>query len=276
MEWDTYNFSLSSVSHDLSGANPFLPLIVNPSSSYEMSFLVSPKNPSSLLITVKNQAGGAIDNAKATLSKTGFSQTLYTGRRNLLQTNWASSNYSSQSGNIDPESAPGQMTLLDIGGKYPTSTEWLISKTIDFGAADVAFYDVSSNPTSSPPQTGPQSLKFQIATNNDQSAWNFVGPDGTDVSYYTTSTILNPLHNNNRYLRYKIFMRTADENFTPTLNDLTINFSSPCITRGRAFSDGLNAGTYTLTIEKAGYQTFIDPAVAVGGGSQEYLATLTP
>jgi len=277
LEWDAYSFNITNANYDLSGVNQSLPLIINPGSNYQMNWRLSPKNPSALLISVSNGSGEAIDNAKVILSKTGFSQTFYTKRRDAKETNWAQNNYSSQSGNIDTESVPGTFTLQSALGKYPTSTEWLISKTIDFGTQDISFYDLNWNPEIQPISTGPESVKFQIATNNDNSTWNFIGPAGTSDSYYTlNSSQINSNHNNNRYLRYKVFMKTDNENFTPNLNDLTINFSSSCTISGQAFINDLSNGTYNLTIEKSGYQIFIDPALIISDSWQEYKATLLP
>jgi len=69
------------------------------------------------------------------------------------------------------------------------------------------------------------SVKFQIATNNDGTTWNFVGPDGTAGSYYTTSgqTVWSG-HNGNRYMKYKAYLSTTDSSKTPTLSDITINY----------------------------------------------------
>ena len=170
---------------------------------------------------------------------------------------------------------PGSFTLQSTLAKYPTSTEWLISKTIDFGTQDISFYSLGWNPEVQPLETGLESVKFQIATNNDQNTWNFIGPDATSNSYYTLSpSQINSNHNNNRYLRYKVFMKTDDENFTPNINNLAINFSSGCIISGQAFINGLSTGTYNLTIEKGGYQIFTDSSLVISGNWQEYKATL--
>ncbi len=277
LEWDTYSFNMTSAQYDFSGISQSLPLIVNPGTNYQMNWRLSPKNPSALLIKVVNGAGAAINDAKITLSKTGFSQTFYTKRRDFKETSWSGSSYSSQSGNIDTETSPGSFTLQQTLGVYPTSTEWLISKTIDFGVSDTIFYNLSWNPDSQPGQTGPESLKIQIASNNDNSTWNFIGPDGTADSYYTSSTIqINSSHNNNRYLRYKVYMKTDDENFTPRIDDLTINFYSGCTISGQAFINGLANDTYNLTIEKTSYQTFTDSSLIISGSWQEYKATLLP
>lgn len=277
IEWDTYNFAVSSTAYDLSGTSPVLPIVLNPSSTSNLAWLLAPRKPRTLLVTVRDQNGNLIDDAKVELSKTGFSQVAFTKRRPLDQTDWSQSGYASQSGNIEAEATPGELKLLAINGKYPTTTiEWLISNTFDLGTTTTALYTLDWQPQSQPMETGPDSLKFQIASNNDQSSWNFLGPDNSTSTFYTaTTTPVNLIHANNRYLRYKVYLKTDNENFTPLLQDFSINFSSPCIPSGQAFLNNLSAGTYTLTIQKAGFQTFSN-SLSIDNDWQSYIATLEP
>lgn len=273
LEWDSYNFTNTDTAYDLSGYSTSLPLIVNPNTTNQMSWLMDPKNLSALLITVKNQSGSLINDASVRLTKANFDKTVLTKRRFFSETGWSPSNYSEQSGNIETEAA-GELKLSDIGGVYPTSTEWLISNTIDMGIEDTTFYNLSWNPVNQPPQTGNESLRFQIASNSDNSTWNFTGPDGALNTYYTISdTQLYSGHNNKRYFRYKIFMKTDNENFTPELDDLTIGFSSGCLTNGQSFINGLSSGTYNINIQKSGYQTYTD-SIDLLESWKEYAATL--
>ena len=74
-----------------------------------------------------------------------------------------------------------------------------------------------------PSQAGADALRFQVASNNDNTTWNYIGPDGTDQSYYTTSgTQLHSSHNGHRYIRYKAYLQTADANHAPTVYDVSI------------------------------------------------------
>src|SRR5205823_3766236 len=71
------------------------------------------------------------------------------------------------------------------------------------------------------------SLKFQIAgSNNVNGPFNFVGPDGTAATFFTTSPVqLSPQFYNFRYLEYKAFLATTDSTVTPALNDATTCFN---------------------------------------------------
>jgi hypothetical protein len=68
-------------------------------------------------------------------------------------------------------------------------------------------------------------VKFQIAACEDANTWEYLGPDGTEDTYYETAAgqpIWSGL--SGRYLRYKAYFSTADESYTPTLSDVTVTF----------------------------------------------------
>ena len=276
LEWDTYDFSNLDANYDLSGYYPFSPIVLNPNSSVYMSWLMTPKNPSALLITVQDVNNQLINDVSVKLAKTGFEQILYSGRRSFFQTDWSNNQYSSQSGDVDADSNPGEMKLKIIDDQYPTSTpNWLISSTFDLGVQAVNFYNLSWQPANQPPETEPDSLLFQIAANNDNTTWNFLGPDGAPDSFYSASdTQIYSGHDNNRYLRYKVFLKTANENFTPTLDEIRIDFHSSCVPDGQVFFNGLANEIYSLIVEKSGYQTFTNPNLSVSQNWQEYKITL--
>jgi hypothetical protein len=71
------------------------------------------------------------------------------------------------------------------------------------------------------------SLKFQLAgSNNVNGPFNFVGPDGTAGTFFTTSPVqLSPQFYNFRFIEYKAFLATTDPNVTPVLSDATACFN---------------------------------------------------
>jgi hypothetical protein len=102
-------------------------------------------------------------------------------------------------------------------------------------------------------------VRFQIATNNDNLTWNFVGPDGSAGTYYTLANQNISISNNgNRYLRYKVFLQTASPILTPTVADVSFTFTSSCVPPGQVFFTGLDSGDYAITVSKSGYQPFTD------------------
>lgn len=277
LEFDTYNFSNQSGTYEVVGFTP-MPIVVDPSGNYSLSWLMEPKTPSAILVTVQNQNGQLINDAKVTLSRTGFSDVKYTGRNFFSQTDWSGNQYDSVSTYLVTDSPAGELHLGQIGGKYASmSDEWLISRTIDFGGLNTNFYNLIWNPVSQPVQAGINSFKIQFAANNDNSTWNFTGPDGTAGSYYTASDAqLNSVYNGNRYLRYKIILRTEDELYTPQLADLMFYFHSGCIPDGQSYFSGLTQATYGITIEKSGYTTFVDTGVSIDENWKDYRVVLTP
>jgi len=279
LEWDTYTFINQDTSYDVSHTSSIGPLIIDPNTTANLTWTMKNTRLSALLVIVEDDNGQPIGDAKITLTKSGFSQSLLGGQSSVAYSDWSSSQYDSKSSQIDTDTVPGQVTLLDLGSATyaSNSQEWLISSTIDFGTSITTFQKISWEPTGQSAQTGLDSLKFQIATNNDALTWNFQGPDGTTNTFYTSSSMgLHSSHNNDRYLRYQAYLQTIDDAFTPVLENINFEFSSSCFANNQAFFNDLANDTYTLTIEKFGYQTFVDTGVVVSSDWQYYEATLIP
>jgi PKD repeat protein len=66
-------------------------------------------------------------------------------------------------------------------------------------------------------------VRFQVATNNDNSTWGFVGPDGTSSTFYETSgTALWSGHSGDRFIKYRAYLMSGSMGFTPELKSVTI------------------------------------------------------
>lgn len=271
LEWDIYQFTNLNTNYDLVGSFPQLPVVsLAPATTTILTLVLQPKNPSSLLVTVSDENNRPLYGATVALTKAGFSKTLTTGVNSFSQTDWSGSNFTSQSGNIDTTTAPGKLKLSGGAGPYPTSSEWLISSTFDTGTSTAQFLELDWTSTN-PPQTGNNSLVFQVATNNDNATWNFTGPDGTPSTFYTdTGTLINANNSGSRYLRYKVFLQTANPDYTPELSDVSFNYSSSCIPSGQSIFSGLSTGIYSVNISKSGYQTSTNSNVAISSNWQEY------
>jgi hypothetical protein len=124
---------------------------------------------------------------------------------------------------VDVGGGDGTVMLLQYRGQettayYPSGT--LESSSYD--CARLAVFDTISWDGQTPDST---SLKFQIATNNDNSTWNFVGPDGTPATYYETSGMdIWSGHDGNRFIKYKAYLGTPDPYQTPSLEEVRITF----------------------------------------------------
>ncbi|HEX3122573.1 MAG TPA: carboxypeptidase regulatory-like domain-containing protein, partial [Rhodanobacteraceae bacterium] len=72
-------------------------------------------------------------------------------------------------------------------------------------------------------------LRFQVAASNSQyGPFNFVGPNGTAATYYTTSGGSLAQFNGKRYLRYRAYLSNSvrPAGTTPTLSDATVCFTN--------------------------------------------------
>ena len=285
LEWDTYNLNLTDDLHDLAGTVPLLPLVLNPNTNQDFKLIVAPKNPRSIMVTVKDASTQLpLSDAAVRLEGAGYDATLTTGRGFIRQTDWSGgagqadfidpARYFDSDGNIEVNDPVGEFHLRKIFDDYAPST-YLVSSTFDTGSAS-NFHQILWQPQDQPPDAGPNSVRFQIATNNDKATWNFLGPDGTTNTHYTLANQnINPLHNGDRYFRYKAFLQTASSTWTPTVSDVSFTFTSSCVPPGQVFFTGLNTGNYTLTVSKAGYQPFTD-TVNISSSWQQREVILSP
>lgn len=286
IEWDNYTLSASSTTHDLAGVVPLSPLAVAPGENKNVQLVMLPKNSPTVLVTVKDLGTGLpISGATVELEKGGATTTETTGRGYLRQTDWSGGSgqsafvdptrYASSDGNVDTTVTPGEVKLFNTLGEYPPSG-WLTSSTFDTGSPS-NFYQFTYQPTNQPPAVGASSVNFQIATGNATSSWAYLGPDGTSETYYNaTTTDIAPLNNNNRYLRYTMYLSTASSTMTPDVSDAQFTFTSSCVPPGQVLFQGLNAGTYNLTVTKSGYQMAYDTVVVSGGTWQEKQINMSP
>ena len=99
-----------------------------------------------------------------------------------------------------------------------------ISSTKDANPAPgyVANWTTLSWDASTPANTA---VKFQAAASNDaNSAFSFVGPDGTPATFFTNGASLSQF-SGNRYLQYRAFLTTTNNAATPLVNDVTVCYN---------------------------------------------------
>jgi uncharacterized repeat protein (TIGR01451 family) len=102
-------------------------------------------------------------------------------------------------------------------------------------------------------------LQFQVAASNSPTGpFNFVGPDSTAATFFTTSGASLSQFNGFRYLQYRAFFATTDHTMTPTLNDVTLCFDDvPPPDLSITKTDGVTTATpggsvtYTITASNA-------------------------
>ena len=288
LEWDTYALSFSSASQYLSGTIPNPPITLAPGGNQTVKAVMEPANPSALLVTVLDaNTLLPLADAQVAISRIGFDASLTTGRGFLRQTDWsggsgqtemgAANSYASDDGSIESLLFPGEIRLKEVASSTFAVSGILESSTFNVGSPS-SFYNLTFLPANQPPDTGADSVRFQLATatTSNPATWNFLGPDGTAGTYYTpVNTNIPAAHTGDQYLRYRALLSTASTTVTPSVADVAITFSSQCVPPGQVLFGGLTNANYTITITRVGYQVANDNAI-VGTGWQEKTILMNP
>lgn len=282
MEWDSYIPTLlTGQSWVMRGTSPIQKIDVLPGTTHTFTMVLGTNSTAnSILVIVKDSAtGAAIEGANVHLRKGGsvpqdyygvtsgsvWEQFDWTGGSGYV--NWSSSSpdrYYQDDANIDINSAPTGVRLNKTSGRYALSG-FLESSVFDTGTPNSNFSSVAWEPTSQDPDT---TLAFQIATSNNISGpWEYLGPDGTNATYYTVpGTTISSVHDNNQYVKYKAYLSTIDNKDTPVLTLVNINYVSGCATPGQYWFGDLTAGNnYDLDITMPGYADEVINSINING-----------
>jgi len=130
-------------------------------------------------------------------------------------------------------------------GGYASAGD-LISSTRDSNppaGATPMWSTLSWNPGSQP---GSTALKFQVAASNSSGGpFNFVGPDTTASTFFTTNTgVALDQFNGNRYLKYRAYLTSSNSANTPTVNDVTLCYAAG-VSAGLSITNTDNTATVT-------------------------------
>ncbi|MEX0931518.1 MAG: carboxypeptidase regulatory-like domain-containing protein [Candidatus Paceibacterota bacterium] len=286
LDWDTYSFEITDAGYDLVGSSPVLPVELNPGSTQNVQLILEPSDPQRLLVTVKDGATGLpLTDVEVELTDgASYTESFTTGQGFIRQTDWSGgpgqsdfvdpTMYATTDGRVDTDAPVGEMKLDQFLGAYETSG-FLVSSTFDTGGP-TNFYNLLWTPLSQPPGTGADSVKFQVASNNDNATWNFLGPDGASTTFYTVSDAnIHSLHDSDQYFRYKAYLSTASTTLTPNVSDVFFTFTSACTPPGQVSFGGLLDGVYTITASRPGYQTW-DEEITIDSSWMNYTINLMP
>lgn len=284
MEWDKYNLDFSSSNYEVAGTSPMTPLDLAPGATQDYSIILKPHVSDSLLVKVVD-AGTELplSGAMVKLSDGSYDKTLPTGFGYVRQTSWSGGSgqlnytvenkYFSDSGTIND--ASGDLKLKKSGQHYLTSG-WLLSSIIDIGSA-VNFGSIIWSPVNQLEECGPDSLSLQVAGSDsaDPASWDYLGPDGMPTSYYTVSNdALWSGLSGKRYIRYKVFLNTANDDCSPLLSELLFTFTNGCTPPGQVFFNDSDSGTFNLEVSREGYSTNSGPIDILG--NTDILVRLSP
>lgn len=286
LEWDSYSMSETSTGYTVAGTIPLTPFLLSPNATQDFKIVLAPQaNRNALITVVESGTGLPVSGAVVRFKKgTSYDQTKTTGVGVLTQTAWNGASgqatigsltrYYESDGNIETNSPAGDMKLYKPSSTYvPSGT--LTSSTFDLGTAS-DFAQLNWLAVSQPAQTGTDPVRFQIATNNDNTTWDYKGPDGTSSTYYTTPGMtIHSGHNGSRYIRYKVFLQTSNTAYTPTISDVSFTYTTGCTPPGQVLFTGTPSGNHTLTVSKTGY-TAHSSTVSMSSNERQITVTLTP
>lgn len=267
MEWDTYTLAMTSGTYDLVGANPLISFLLSPNATQNIDLVVAPKDPNTVLVAVRDSSSSLpLADATVELLSSGGSvlATRTTGKGSLAQTNWSGGSgqatstnltrYLSSDGSVETNDPEGDLKLRYVLGQYETSGV-LTSSSFDTGGVS-NFQEIVWSPQDQATSTGVNPIRFQIATNDDGGTWDYVGPDGTSSTYFTTSNrTIHPSSSGKRYLRYRVYLSTDDVTRTPNISDIAFTFTASCTPPGQVVFTGLANGSYQLRVTKTGFET---------------------
>ncbi len=289
IEWDTYTPTLAPLQpYTVVGTSPVQKIDVMPNTSQVFTMYLSTESTGiSLLVIVKDAITGApLEGAQIHLHKGGSEPQDYFGTSGgsvwqqsdwiggAGSDNWSPSQpntYYQTTGSIYINSGNGSNSVelqKNVGNNYVVdATSTLESSAFDTGSNNSSFTTLSWEPTSQDPNTF---LGFQIATNNDNLTWDFKGPDGTEDTYYTVpGSGINSLHDNSRYVRYKLFLSTSDHKKTPVLSSLVLNYVSGCFAPGQFFFPNLTpseGSAWDISVVLPGYEPYFLGWVEINNG----------
>jgi autotransporter-associated beta strand protein len=118
-------------------------------------------------------------------------------------------------------------------------------------------------------------VKFQVAFSNSSSGpFDFIGPDGTNSSFFTSSvadlSLLGNLSQGKRYFKYKAFLATTNSSNTAVLSEVTACYCNPPIVSliNPVTSVCANQSvTYETQAGNTNYQWFVSGGTITSGGS---------
>ncbi|MCX6713339.1 MAG: hypothetical protein NTY66_03990 [Candidatus Vogelbacteria bacterium] len=117
-------------------------------------------------------------------------------------------------------------------------------------------------------QSASTTVRLQIASGNDPATttWHWRGPDGTIGSFYTVpGTTINPIHNGDQFVRYKLLLATASSTQTPNVSDVSLTYTSHCTPPGQAYFEGLAGDTQSISVTRSGYAPYTSTANTASG-----------
>ena len=149
----------------------------------------------------------------------------------------------------------GSTWTPDAGGRDLNFVTYINAGYVSSGTLLSSLKDANPAPGSTPNWTtlsfsattpAGTGVKFQIAASNSNSGpFNYVGPDGTAATFFTTSGASLSQFNGFQYLKYKAILRTTDGSVTPSLSSVQVCFNDVVgSAAATSLAVGAASGTY--------------------------------
>jgi hypothetical protein len=181
------------------------------------------RNSSGVIVS----SGGTIDPSTklATINVSWTTPTSSSVSSSLYLTRWQNETDWSQTTQADfTGDTLTNTTVTNVSGGEVQLTGGQTSGTVEsssFDAGAAVGFNYLSFTDSVPTGTN---IEFQVASNNDNSTWNFVGPDGTSATYFTSPGAIPLSDVSGRYIRYQATLTTTNASL-PVLDDITVTYS---------------------------------------------------
>lgn len=257
LEWDLYDLLVNTSGYDIAGINHDLALNVLPNTSTTLNVLLAPHTTNSLLLTVKDSSGTSLSGATVHLTGTGYDESKPTGQGFAKQTDWSggsgqadftdATKYFADNGHIDHSTTSGQLTLhknsttLFTSESFDTDTyKDGVATTADWNT-DLANQDLRLGTVAGKYPTGVSQYGQSLQMNtqygkitastlsvtedlNGQSANYFLSADGGLHFESVTPGVAHTFVNQGSDLRWRIELSTSDEDTTPRVSELSIDY----------------------------------------------------
>jgi len=106
--------------------------------------------------------------------------------------------------------------------KYPAEGEYLSAPHDTGGCSNFMTLNLTVN-QSAGSEIGVQLRTASSEANLSQAA--FAGPDGTSSTYYATNGSVRASHDGDRWVQYRVRLKTGDTELTPALKDISLSYN---------------------------------------------------
>jgi hypothetical protein len=236
LEWDNYSLEVQD-GYEIAGLGESYPIEVSSGEDKSVNVLLVESSEQNIIMQIRDSlTGDLIDNAKIVMFREDEVVFERSGYRKLFDA---------------PNLISGTTTFV--------SDVIEVSEDIDLELIDWLYNGTST--------TNSSQIRFQLAfadTNDASTTWEFIGPDGSGDSYYENQgQNINDITSGKSFMKYKVLYDEGADFDIDLLNSVIFFYKNSCSAPGQIYNDSLSGGLYSLSIEKDGYNTYIQEALNI-------------